>query len=682
MTSACRLAPLLLVALIGCATPRQPAPVEVSPDRFLEDVSWLADDARGGRGTGTADLERAAAFVAHSFELSGLEPGGDDGSWLQHFGAPGSRTLGEGNALNLAGVELALGEDWMPFGSTATSEAAGELVFAGYGISDPEGGYDDYAGLDVKGKLVVVLRRGPGASQHESGGMSNPHGASPHAGGTHDAEAGTAGSNPHGTNALGGSPAAGNRYLDPSGKARRMIDFSHKINTAFKAGAAAVFVVNDPASYPSGSEKDVTRRYGSMRSTGVSASLPAVHLTARAGIQALAGLGLDLEAVQSQIDSRLEPASRALQGGEARVVVVAERRDVATANVVGWIPGADPALAHEYVVVGAHMDHLGRGERSGSLAGDAGVGEIHNGADDNASGTAAVMELARSLSASREFLPRSVVFVTFSAEEWGLLGSRHYVDHPTWPLEHCVAMINMDMIGRSDGGFLSVEGMGTSPGFRALVEATHKRMGSPLKLSLGDQVPGNSDHAAFAEREVPIISLFTGLHDDYHRPSDDTEKINAEAGATIASLAGDLAIALARSRVRPVYTEPESPQAAAPANPHGEPGDTSGDKSEGKGEKKAVSGYSIWFGSVPDMTYTQDDGLRISGTRAGSPAEKAGLAAGDLIIALDGQTVRNLNDYAVLLFSHAPGDVILVTIRRESEELELKATLEAKGGDS
>jgi len=647
---------LLLIGLLGAAgfacVSTRPA-LSASDQQFEEHVVWLADDARGGRGTGSEGLEAAANYIAEHFEAAGLRPLGGDG-YLQRFEATGARALGSGNALMLGTSELELKSEWMPFASTATSQATAALVFAGYGIRDPEGDYDDYEGLDVDGKIVVVLRGGPGSSlrvgaEEEPAGVELP----------------------------------GARYLDAKGAARRKIDFTSKINTAFREGAVGILVVNDPATYPVGSEKDVPMTYGSTRSGGVSASLPAVHVSASAVQEALGPLGLDLASMQERIDEQMEPMSfdPSAHGGDlsdwtVSVSVVAEREQVPTFNVVGMLPGKNP---HESVVVGAHMDHLGNGLGSGSLSGAEGRGKIHNGADDNASGTAGLLEVARLLASHQPMLRRNVVFVAFGAEEWGLLGSRYFVEHLPQPLDlnELTAMVNMDMIGRSAGGFLSVEGLGTAPGLEALVTEAHERIGAPFsRLALSDGVPPNSDHASFENVGVPIISLFTGLHDDYHRPSDDSPGVNSKAGAEIASLAGELVLTLAEIPRRPVYTDvdAEEPPVAAESegDPHAEP--TKAQPTQG--------GYSVWFGSQPDMTYTRDDGLRLTGTVARSPAEKCGLLGGDLIVSLDGQAVRNLQDYAVLLFSHKPGDIISLAVRRGDETLEIQATLEAKGGDS
>jgi membrane-associated protease RseP (regulator of RpoE activity) len=312
------------------------------------------------------------------------------------------------------------------------------------------------------------------------------------------------------------------------------------------------------------------------------------------------------------------------------------------------------------------MDHVGLGLRTGSRGGPAAQGEIHNGADDNASGTAGLIEIAHLLGARADECQRSIIFVAFSGEEWGLLGSQHFVQTPPRPMD-VVAMINMDMIGRSTDGYVNVEGMATSPGFADLATAVHADVGGELNMNLADRPASNSDHHSFFVAEIPVIGFFTGLHDDYHMPSDDTDKINAESGALIATMAGEMAIRLAAADERPAFTAP-----AGPASAHGSAASSA----------STGSGYRVVFGTSPDMGYQKEDGVRISGVREGTPAAEAGVKTGDVIIAMDGKAIRNLQDYAVLLFAHEPGDKIQVTVRRDGEEVDLEATLTGKAGDS
>ncbi|HZM00982.1 MAG TPA: M20/M25/M40 family metallo-hydrolase, partial [Planctomycetota bacterium] len=515
---------LALAGLAGCAP--SPGPDAVIPaDVYLAHVTWMADDARKGRDTDSPELKQTAEWVGERFEEAGLEPLGADGDWQQPFSVAGQRRLLDGNALRLGDESLALRHEWIPLQTALGGAVEGEVVFAGYGISDPEGGYDDYAGLDVKGKLALVLRRGPD------------------------------------------SRTEGSRYRQ-DGPGGTHMSFATKVNAAFRHGAVALLVVNGPADYEPGSRRDRTIRYGSLGVDGATASLPAAQLSAQAALGVLAAAGLDLAAEQAEIDASGKPRSRPLPGLTAALTIAAEDEQIPTSNVLGLLRGSDPALAHEYVLVGAHMDHVGLGLNRGSRGGPEARGKIHNGADDNASGTAGVVEIARLLADDPGRLRRSIVFAAWSAEEWGLLGSRHYAEHPALPLADCVAVINMDMIGRSQDGYLAVEGVATSPGFKELVVDTERSLQLGFDLALADRASDNSDQASFFERDIPVLNFFTGLHDDYHMPSDDVEKINAQAGAQIATLAGRVAEALAAAEARPLFTRPTPPPpgvvAAAP----------------------------------------------------------------------------------------------------------------------
>jgi Peptidase family M28/PDZ domain/PA domain len=604
-------------------------------ERFRDDVAWLADDARGGRGTGSPGLEETADWVAARFEEAGLQPLGDDGGWLENFSVRGGRRLSpEGNSLTVGGQPLELGSEWRPLRTARSADVSGPVVFAGYGIIDADGGRDDYAGLDVKGKVVVVLRKGPrcdepGSRYATQDAVGNPNPAVEH------------------------------------------ISFAGKVNAAFRQGAAALLVVNDPLHYPPGTPQDAPQDFTSIGGDrgSVGASMPAASLTAAAGME----LGLDVAALQAALDRGETPTVTVFEGQVGDLAVRTDRPQIATANVLGFLPGSDPS--GEYVLIGAHMDHLGAGTAESSRGGPGAMGQIHNGADDNASGTAGLLEVARLLGERRDELRRGVVFAAWSGEEMGLLGSRHYADQPKLPLERLVAVINMDMIGRSTDGYVAVEGVGTSPGFSELVMAAHNELGAGLDLHLAERPSDNSDQASFYDKGVPVLAFFTGLHDDYHMPSDDVEKINAQAGADIATLAGEVVRRLAMADARPVFTKP----GARPAPAVAAGGTTAPDPHAGVPDSAPVP-YRVVFGTSPDMTYQKDDGVRISSVRANTPAEACGLKAGDLIVALDDKPVRTLEDYSALLFSHKPGDSITVTVKRGEEQLTLKAVLAGNSG--
>jgi len=317
-------------------------------------------------------------------------------------------------------------------------------------------------------------------------------------------------------------------------------------------------------------------------------------------------------------------------------------------NVVGRVPGSDPALADQVVVVGAHYDHLGMGG-PGSLAPDA--DEPHNGADDNASGTAVLLGLAEYFAANPDLRPsRSLAFVAFTAEEMGLLGSEHFVANPPFPLENVAAMVNFDMVGRLRDGKLQVFGTETAEEFPALLDSLDDA-DTLLTLShIGDGY-GPSDQTSFYARQIPVLHLFTGTHSDYHRPEDDWQLINAEGLAQVGEFAAALIRELGDSPDEPTLVRQDRPQAGG------------------------GGGYGPYLGTIPDFGEVAGGGLRLSGVRAGSPAEQAGLQAGDVVIEFGGKEVLNIYDYTYALRDHAPGDTVAIKVRRAGEVVELTAVL-------
>jgi hypothetical protein len=324
----------------------------------------------------------------------------------------------------------------------------------------------------------------------------------------------------------------------------------------------------------------------------------------------------------------------------------------ATANVIAILPGSGD-LAGQAVVLGAHFDHLGLGP-SGSLAPDS-AGQIHNGADDNASGTAAVLELARVLSSDtdvrRRPMPRrAVVFAFFSGEEQGLLGSAFYADHPAVPIESTYAMLNFDMVGRLRSGRLLAIGGATAAEWPALLDSANQRRGLDLRV-LGDGW-GRSDHSSFFAKDRPVLHFFTDLHDQYHRPSDDWPSIDPEGIVRVVDLAGDLTRRLRVRREALNFVDAPPPAPAAAAGPGGRP----------------------VLGTIPDMT-DEPGGVRLSGVRPGTPADSAGLRSGDVLIGLGAHEIRNLQDFQNALVAHRPGDRVELRFRRGDQVLSVLVTL-------
>ncbi|HWP38860.1 MAG TPA: M28 family peptidase [Gemmatimonadales bacterium] len=323
----------------------------------------------------------------------------------------------------------------------------------------------------------------------------------------------------------------------------------------------------------------------------------------------------------------------------------------AVKNVVAMLPGRG-ALAGEAVVVGAHYDHLGRGG-FGSLDPDS-TGVVHNGADDNASGTVALLEIARHLRGRTAPNARALILIAFTGEELGLLGSDYYVKHPVMPIRSTFAMINLDMVGRLRGDRVTVFGTETAREFASLIDSL--RITSGLSIAGSGDGYGRSDQSSFYAADIPVLHFFTGTHEDYHRTTDDAPKINVDGVARIAVLAADLAWALATR---------ESPLSFVDAEPPPPPA--------------AGGGYGAYLGTIPDMSESPG-GVRLTGVRAGSPAEAAGIKAGDVIVRLGDHEVTNLYQMTDALRAHKPGDSVLVVVIRDGQRLELRATLSQRGG--
>ena len=326
--------------------------------------------------------------------------------------------------------------------------------------------------------------------------------------------------------------------------------------------------------------------------------------------------------------------------------------EMPTQNVAAIIRGTDPALRGEYVILGAHHDHLGRSS-FGALDPES-PNAIHNGADDNASGTAAVIELARLL--RRNPAKRSVIVVTFSGEELGLLGSQHFVNALPVPLDKVRAMLNFDMVGRMSDDRVIVYGVLTAAEMNDII--TRANAVAPLKVTATGDGFGASDHSSFYAKNLPVLHFFTNVHDDYHRATDDTDKINAVGVTRVVSLAERITRDIA-DRAQPL-TFVRAAVAAAPAS-----------------SREATQAY---LGSVPDMGATEVKGVRLSGIRAESPADKAGMKVGDIIVEFAGKPVTDLQSYSNALYGQKPGDVVDVVIVRGAERLVLKVTLGRRGG--
>ena len=601
---------ILVFSLAGLASASLP---EFDAQSYLRHVKYLSSDALEGRGDGTAGLEKAAEYIAARFKDSGLLPAGDAGTYFQSFQAPVGSQLGTESRLTFKigqeTIEARPNIDFVPFAAADKEKAhvSGQLVFVGYGIAAEEYKYDDYKDLDVTDKVVLLLTHEPRENDPTS-------------------------------------PFEGTE-LTMHGH-----DRTKTMNAKYRS-ARAVLIVEDPANHDSGQENlNDPSLAGQVEELGINA----VRISRSLAQRLLDTQQRDLLGIQKQIDGKMAPRSFPLSNVTADVYVDATRVLKTVRNVVGLLPSTDAAAADETVVIGAHYDHLGKGGRSSMDSKS--IGEIHNGADDNASGVAGVLELAAAFARDPGPRRRGYLFIAFAAEEIGLNGSAYWASHPTRPIDKVIAMLNMDMIGRVRDNQIILGGIGTSPAFPALVEAAAKAQGLEPKSTKSGY--GASDHTSFYVKNVPVLFFFSGLHSDYHRPTDDWDRINAEGAARVLAMVCDIASRLDAWDGRPQFTKVDEPM-------------TTGNV------KGAGGGYGTYFGSIPDMT-ADVKGVRFADIRPNSPAAKAGLLAGDVMIRFAGREVANLQDFSFLLRSHKPGETVDVTVMRNDQPLTVQVKLDVR----
>ncbi|HEV8112859.1 MAG TPA: M28 family peptidase [Planctomycetota bacterium] len=591
----------------ACATSRTAPPpaAPVAPDaaRLASDVRWLADDAREGRRAGTQQAKSCADWIAARMMELGLRPAGESG-YLQPFTV--ALDARDGGTSKLAHRDVVydtiseLSTEGVhriaPLFCSDRGEVQARLAWCGYGIENEERAWNDFAGFE-KGSIAVIVRGTP----------PSPVAEEPQAAAGHDTQI-TAKSEAWGN---GGS-------------------IFTKVMTAKQHGAVGVILL------PAKPDEPLLR-------------FEAGH-GARAGIPAIAVDAKTAEKLAPDYRNGLdEKAATARDLGQDPWTLFADVvRDTGSAyNVLGILPGK----THDrVVVVGAHYDHLGHGGE-GSLAPKA-TGEIHHGADDNASGTATVLEIARLLRAGGT-PPCDVLVALWSGEEEGLLGSDHWTKHPTIPLAKVSANLNLDMVGRAGNGKLQVLGAGTSPEFAGWMKEAGAASGLDLTVSTqGGALGGSSDHQSFLKNGIPALHLFSGLHGDYHKPSDTADKFEAAGAAKVAVLGVDFVDRMA-SAGKLAFVEPKI------------------DKDR---EQQVQGGFHTRFGAMPSYAY-DGKGVLMDGTSGDSPAERAGFLKGDVILGMGDVKIDNVYDlmYALQLFK--PGDVVVVKFTRDGKDQETRVTL-------
>jgi hypothetical protein len=603
---------LALVIIAAILSAPALAALQADPDAYLKHVKTLASPEWEGRGAGSEGLKRAARYIEAEFKSLGLEPAAGHGSYRQPFTVTTGAVLKGENSLAWESgereVSLTPESDYIPMSFSAGGNVAGQVVFAGYGVSADEFGYDDYTHFDVADKIVVLLRYEP-----------------PELDGQEKAERGKEGPR---------------RYTHHS----RLIT---KLLNAHQHGARAVLLVNGRLE---ADEKDQLLRFGSVAGPE-DAGLMMAQVSNAAAEEWFRLAGKSLADIQNAIDTDNTPQSFTFpESLQVSLQVDIERTRAEVNNILGYLPGQ----TDEYVVLGAHYDHLGLGSES-SLA-PSQIGTVHPGADDNASGTAGLLELARIFSARDETPKRGVLFIAFAGEEIGLLGSNHWVNHPTLPLENAMAMINLDMIGRIRDDKVFVGGVGTGSSFEKILDDASDRHGVGLEPSASGY--SSSDHMSFLGKKIPVLFFFSGLHSDYHKPSDTWEKIESEAATRLVNLVSDVSLRLIGNEERPEFA------AVAPPVPAG-------------GVARGGGGYGPWFGSVPDFGEVKT-GVKFADITPDSPADKAGIQPGDILIGFGDMEVKNLYDFTFALRNSKVGDVVTVKCLRGEKEMEFEVTLEQR----
>ncbi|MDH4037914.1 MAG: M28 family peptidase [Candidatus Krumholzibacteria bacterium] len=592
--------------------------ITMSPEIRAEDmhntVAYLADDDLAGRMTGSDGEKKARSYIATRFRDAGLTPLGDD-DYLQPFPftsgvklVPGKNTLsvtanGETRALEVD-------KDFRPLAYSDNTSVEGPVAFVGYGLKTPasgEGSYDAYGGFDVTDKVLLILNYVPEGVSMERRMELNMY--------------------------------SGGRY---------------KAMAARERGAKAILVVTGPTS----------PNAGALQSLGFDQSLagsgiPVLSISGETADLLLKGHDKSLKEIQEQLDVENPHAEGTfdLEGVTVSISTDIEREKSQGNNVIGYLPPANNDDTAPVLVIGAHYDHLGLGE-SGSLADKDEQGKIHNGADDNASGTATMLELADALSALYQSDPDKftfgIVFAAWSGEEIGVIGSNYWVQHPTLPLERVAAYLNFDMVGRMKDNTLMLQGVGSSDAWAGFIEKRNVVAGFDLKLQEDPYLP--TDTYAFYPAGVPVIAFFTGSHADYHRPSDDTETLDYPDMERVAKFAMGMALDIMAGGEKLAYVK------VAPS-------------SENTGSRASMR---VFLGTIPDYSEGEMEGVKLTGVRADGPADKAGLKGGDVIVELAGKEIKNIYDYTYALDALKVGEPATVVVIRDGERVSLSIIPEAR----
>jgi len=625
---------LLLLFVVGVSAQKPVKPSEAEAN-IRKHLVYLASDQLEGRRTGETGATSAAGYVANMFAQYKLKPGisqtnakgKDTGNFLQPF--PYISGISMADSGNTFTLDVAKNDGqrmtfdgkagFKPVGFSPNGEITDKgIVFVGYGIAATEQNYDDYKNLDVRGKVVI---------------------------------------------AYDGTPDSGN----PRSPFLRFNAYS-KAKIAKDKGAVGLLLITRESNL----ENDNLAAMKYDQTTG-EAALPTLLVSRKTAADIFGTTEPKVGDIEKILSANTDAAFRVIVEINTKAIVGFKvnlvKKQTEAYNVIGILEGNDPVLKKEAIVIGAHYDHLGKGGQ-GSLAVNS--TEIHHGADDNASGTSALLELARQFAKEKKN-KRTIIFIGFGGEEEGLLGSKHYVNNPIFPLNQTVAMFNMDMIGRLKDKKITVGGIGSAAEWEDIVKKINNSQGEKFNashisktdsgasltmqaqgivpafdLQLSQDGFGPSDHASFYGKQIPVLFFFTGTHEDYHKPSDTSEKINYAGVLKITNYVSELVKTVDANPTKPTYKVAQS---------------------SGTGEGRRT--FNVSLGTVPgygDAT----DGMLIDGVRTDSPADKAGLKSGDKIVKLAGKEVRNVQDYMVVLGDLKAGEEYEIVITRGGEKMTMK----------
>ena len=571
---------------------------EITVEELKQHINYLASDELKGRDSGSEEIFEAAEYIADQFAEYGLKPAFEN-DYFQEFSFIKNIELTDNNSLifnsNDKEIIPLLWDDYITVPFSGNAELDAELVFAGFGISAPDLEYDDYAGVNVKDKIVVVFRNTP-------------------------------------------EPTVPHSEFDAFSPLRK------KASVARDKGAAAIIFVNP---YDENKTTDDLVEFNYDRGGSIT-GFSVVSIKRNFVEEILNVDGFNLKDVYNKIIETKKPNSFELKNTSAFISTDVKEVEATSWNVGGILKGNDPTLKNEWLIIGAHFDHLGMGGDGSLYRGD--EPQIHNGADDNASGTTGVLELAEKFASVKDQLKRSIAFFTFSGEELGLLGSNYLVNNLPFPVEESIAMINMDMIGRLKDSSLIVYGTGTSSNWKDILNEFNSY---GFKLSFNDEGYGPSDHSSFYGAKIPVLFFFTGTHEDYHKPSDDFDKINYEGEKEILDYIYQVAMDIDDTPERLDYLLVE------------------------KQESGQMFVRKVYVGTIPDFA-SNVDGYKISGVSEGSPAQQAGLQGGDIIVSFGGKKISNIYDFTYALGDFVPGDEVDVIVKRGEDEITFKVKLATK----